>query len=102
EQQSAASEAVDQREGKQGRGQHDSADRDGLQVLGRTTEARHGENVVEVIENGIDADQLVEHGEKDRKRDRPPMPPLKEPIRLRAAALIDRSEDRRQLRLRSE
>src|SRR3984885_7254466 len=67
EQQLLASELVDDRHGQQGEDQIGGSDGDGLQVSGDFGRTGESEDVVQVIEDGVDAGELAEHanGEGD-------------------------------------
>ena len=54
-------------QGEDGRDQIGGAHRHLLQVIGQTTEARGREDVLEVVENRIDAGELVEHCDQDAR-----------------------------------
>ena len=51
-----------------GEDQVGGADGDGLQVGGDFIETGEGENIVEVIEDGVDAGELVEHADGDGRK----------------------------------
>ena len=73
QQQFLASHAVDDRHGDYGGEQIDGANGDGLNVTGNFAETCPGKDVVQVVENRIDAGELIEHadgnGEKDGHAD---------------------------------
>lgn len=64
-----ATDAINDRHGDHCEEQVGGADGDGLQITGDLGEAGLFENVVEVIEDGVDAAQLVEHADGDGKED---------------------------------
>ena len=70
EQQLLAAKLVDDGHGEQRSHQVGRADGYRLQIAGDPAEAGRGEDVVQVIEDGVDAGELIEHadggGEKDR------------------------------------
>src|ERR1700733_671369 len=63
EQQLLAAELVDDRHGQQGKDQVGGSDGDGLQVSGDFGRAGESEDVVQVIEDGVDAGELAEHAD---------------------------------------
>ena len=69
QQQRLAAELVDEGHGKQRGDQVHGADGDGLQIARDLAEAGHAEDVVRVIENGVDAGELVERRDGERQID---------------------------------
>ena len=70
QQQGLAAEPVDHRHCDHGEEQVGGPDRHRLQVAGDFAEAGVSKNVVQVIENRVDARELVEHSDADREENR--------------------------------
>src|ERR1700751_2298440 len=65
-----AAELIDDRHGEQGGDKIGGADRYGLEIAGDFACAGKGEDVVEVIEDGIDAGELSEHADGEGENNR--------------------------------
>ena len=78
EQQRFAPHLVDQRHAHHCGGQVHGADGDRLQVAGNLAVARRRENVVQVIEDGVDAGKLIEHADGDGEKNRQAVFPREE------------------------
>ena len=65
EEEGFAAELVDDGHGEEGGAEVHGAEQDGLLVAGELGEAGGGKNVVRVIEDGVDAGELVEHADGD-------------------------------------
>ena len=68
--QSFASDFVDEAHSEEGGDQIHGANRDGLEFTGDFAEASRGENVVQIVENCVDAGQLIEHAKSDGEKNR--------------------------------
>ena len=70
QQQCLAAELVDQAHAEEGGEQIDEADAHGLQRRRVGAEAGRGEDVVRVVEDRVDAGELVEEADRDGEEDR--------------------------------
>src|SRR5208282_171526 len=71
-------ELVDQRHAKEGCNQIHSSHGDRLKITRNSAESGVGKDVVKVVENGIDACELIEHADRDGKKDGKAILPRKE------------------------
>src|SRR5262249_33946013 len=78
EQQFLSANFVDQRHGKYGEDEVGGANDDSLQVCRDFAEAGLRKNLVEVVQNGVDTGELVEHGDGDGEKDRKGIPAAEE------------------------
>src|SRR6185437_4124587 len=67
-----SSDPVNHGHGNHGEEQIGCTDHDGLEISGKLAVSGKGENVIQVIEDGVDAGELIEHsnayGEENRER----------------------------------
>src|ERR1035441_4575789 len=83
QQQRLAAELVDERHAHQRRQQVHRTHRDRLQIARDLVESRHGENVIQVIQDGVDSGELVEGRDGDGEIDRKPVFALEERLGVR-------------------
>src|ERR1019366_8485610 len=83
QQQRLAAKLVDERHAHQRRQQVHRAHRDRLQIAGDLVESRHGENVIQVIQDGVDSGELVEGRDGEGEIDREPVFALEERLGVR-------------------
>ena len=93
EQKLLAAEFVDDRHGEQGEDEIGGADGDGLQVAGDFGCAGEGEDVVEVIEDGIDAGELAEHADGEGDDDGLEVLPGEQRVGGAGALQVDGGDD---------
>src|SRR5262249_44877711 len=69
------------------------ADENGLHIAGHGVETTGKKNVIQVVENGVDAGKLVEHADRDGKKNRETVFVLEKRLRLCATFEVDRIDD---------
>ena len=97
QQQQLAADPVDYGHRNHREQQIGGADRHRLQVARHFAETGAGENVVQVVENGVDAGKLVEHGERNRQQNRQPVLARKQALAGMPVLGVDGGDDFSQL-----
>ena len=93
QQQRLAPQLVDHAHAHDGEDQIGEADGDGLLVAGDLAEAGRGEDAVQVIEDGVDAGQLVECADGDGQKQRVAVLPAEDRLVGRGVLLGQRGAD---------
>ena len=99
QEQRLAPELVDHRHAHHREDQIGEADGDCLLVAGDLAETRRSENARQVIENGVDAGQLVKRADGDGQKERVAIFPAEDRFVRGAVLLLERGADVCQFRL---
>src|SRR5580700_3757585 len=100
QQQGLAAKLVNDSHSEQSCGQIHRSHENSLQIAGHRAESTGAENIVQVVNNGVDACQLIEHANRYSEENRQAILVLKQRLRLCAAFKMDRIDNLAQLRFR--